>query len=280
MGSRNDEQIEYWNGPGARRWVRHQELLDRMLEPFGRAALEAARVCPGERVVDVGCGCGTTSLALAAAVGDAGTVLGADLSAPMVEVARSRARDRSLGNAHFVAADASEHAFGAQFDLVFSRFGVMFFADPTRAFAHLRGALREGGRVAFVCWGPVAENPWFRVPMAAAGTVIPLPEPTPPGAPGPFSLADRTRLQGILQAAGFGAIEIARSAPPFLLGADLDDAATNAIDTGPVSRLLLDVDEATRMRVRGAIREQLEARASAGGVVLSSEAWVVTARPA
>jgi SAM-dependent methyltransferase len=278
VAERNDEQIEYWNGPGARRWVQHQDVLDRMLEPFGRAALEAAQVRPGERVVDVGCGCGTTSLGIAAAVGEGGAVLGVDPSAPMAEVARRRALDRGLKNARFVVADASAHAFDADCDLLFSRFGVMFFADPTRAFANLRGALRQGGRAAFVCWGPVAENPWFRVPMAAAGTVIPLPEPAAPGDPGPFSLADRERLQSILEAAGFLGVHVDRVSPLFVLGADLDQAATNAIETGPVSRLLLDVDEATRKRVRSAIREQLAPHASAGGLALSSAAWVVTAR--
>lgn len=280
MAERNDEQIEYWNGPGARRWVRHQEVLDRMLEPFGRAALEAAGARPGERALDVGCGCATTSLALAAAVGDAGAVVGVDPSAPMLEVARGRARERRLTNASFVVADAASHVFDADFDLLFSRFGVMFFAEPTRAFVNLRGALRKGGRTAFVCWGPLADNPWFQVPMAAAGTVVPLPQPTSPEEPGPFALSGRTRLGGILESAGFGGIQIQSVSPAVVLGTDLDQAATNAIETGPVSRLLLDVDEATRMRVRAAIREKLAPHASADGVALPSAAWLVTARSA
>ncbi len=280
MAERNDEQIEYWNGPGARRWVRYQEVLDRMLQPFGRAVLEAARARTGERVVDVGCGCATTTLALAEAVGDGGAVLGVDPSAPMLEVARGRARERRLTNATFVVADAAAHAFDADFDLLFSRFGVMFFADPAAAFAHLRGALRKGGRAAFVCWGPAADNPWFRVPMAAAGTVVPLPQPTSPDEPGPFALGDRARLRGILDAAGFGDIQIRSVSPAVVLGGDLEDAATNAIETGPVSRLLLDADETTRMRVREAIREQLAPHASEDGVTLSSAAWLVTASSA
>jgi SAM-dependent methyltransferase len=278
--SDNTEQIEFWNGPGGDRWVTHQEILDRALEPFGTAVLEAARPQPGEHVVDVGCGCGWTSLALAEAVGPRGAVLGVDVSAPMLEVARRRAQARSLAQATFAVADASARAFGAEFDLVTSRFGVMFFADPTAAFANLRRALRPGGRLAFVCWGPVADNPWFAVPMAAAGTVVALPEPTPPGEPGPFAFADRARVQRILEGAGFGDIAIEGAAPPFVLGPDVETAATNAVETGPVSRVLAEESEPTRARVRAAILGRLATYAGSGGVVLGSSVWVVRARAA
>lgn len=255
--SDNTEQIDFWNGPGGDRWVKHQEILDRTLEPFGRAVLEAARPLPGEHVVDVGCGCGWTALALAVAVGPRGSVLAVDVSAPMLGLARRRAQERSLSNATFAVADASTHAFEAKHDLLLSRFGVMFFRDPTAAFTNLRRALKPGGRLAFVCWGPVAENPWFRVPMVAAGTVVPLPEPTGPEEPGPFAFADRARVQRILEGAGFGQVTLERSSPGFVLGENPDTAATTAVDTGPVSRLLTEADDATRARVRTAIREAI-----------------------
>lgn len=274
----NEEQVEYWNGPGARRWVNHQETLDGMLASFGRAAIEAAQVRADEHVVDVGCGCGATALAVAEAIGRRGSLLGVDVSTPMLELARMRARQRGIENATFVAADASSYTFEPRFDLVFSRFGVMFFRDPAGAFANLRSALRPGGRLAFVCWAAVEDNPWFAVPLAAAMTILPPPEPAAPGAPGPFALADRERTRGILESAGFAEVRIERTSPPFVLGPDLDTAATNAIETGPVSRLLLDADDSTRLRVRAAIRERLGAHAGAQGVVLASAAWVATAR--
>lgn len=273
----NEEQVEYWNGPGARRWVKHQKTLDGMLEPFGRVAIEAARIQPDENVTDVGCGCGTTALVIAEAVGQRGAALGVDVSAPMVDIARTRARQRHLVNATFVVADASSYAFEPRFDLLFSRFGVMFFRDPAGAFANLRSALRPGGRLVFVCWGSVDDNPWFSVPMAAAATILPPKERTAPDAPGPYSLADPARVRGILESAGLAEIRFERTSPPLVLGPDIDTAATNAIETGPVSRLLLDADEGSRQRVRVAIRERLAPYAGPEGVILASAAWVVTA---
>jgi SAM-dependent methyltransferase len=274
----NADQVEFWNGPGGARWVKHQETLDRALEPFGRAVVDAARLESGERVVDVGCGCGWTALAVAQEVGAEGGVLGVDVSAPMLALARARALARGLANATFALGDASEYPFEPAFDLLLSRFGVMFFRDPTDAFANLRRALRPGGRVAFVCWGPVADNPWFRVPIAAAGTVVPLPEPPAPEEPGPFSFADRARVERVLQGAGFVELAIDRSAPDYVLGPDLDTAATNAVETGPVSRLLSDADEEARASVRVAIRAALAPHLGARGVALAASTWVVRAR--
>jgi SAM-dependent methyltransferase len=274
----NKEQVEFWNGPGADRWVRYQEVLDRSLEPFGRAVLQACAAKAGERVVDVGCGCGWTSLELAGSVGLGGAVLGVDVSAPMLDRARQRAKARGLSNATFTVADASTHAFDGSFDLICSRFGVMFFADPVAAFTNLRRALRPAGRVTFMCWGPVADNPWFRVPMAAAGSVVQLPAPTPPGEPGPFAFADRSRVEGILRDAGFMQVRIESAAPDYFAGADLDEAATNGVETGPVARVLLEVDEATRTRARGAIREALKPYVRDEGVVLPATTWIVSGR--
>jgi SAM-dependent methyltransferase len=274
----NKEQVEFWNGPGADRWVRYQEILDRSLEPFGFALLDACGAKPGERVVDVGCGCGWTSLQLAGSVGPGGTVLGVDVSVPMLDRARRRAKAGGLSNATFTVADASTHAFDATYDLVFSRFGVMFFADAVAAFENLRGALRSGGRVTFMCWGPVADNHWFRVPMAAAGSIVDLPAPTPPGEPGPFAFADRSRVEGVLQKAGFTGVRVQSAAPEYILGADVDEAATNAVETGPVARVLVEVDAPTRARAREAIREALKPYLGAEGVLLPASTWIVQAR--
>jgi SAM-dependent methyltransferase len=271
----NTDQVAHWNGPGGLRWVTHQATLDRALEPFGHIALDGARPRPGERIVDVGCGCGWTTLALAEAVGTGGKVFGIDVSEPMV--ARARERARAFTTATLAIADASTYAFAREFDLVFSRFGVMFFHDPTAAFTNLRGALRSGGRLAFVCWGPAAENPWWRIPVAAAGTVVPLPAPPGPDDPGPFAFANCGRVQRILEGAGFSDVAFTRAAPDYLFGSDLEAASTSAVETGPASRLLLDADDATRARARAAIQAALEPYSTARGVMLPTSTWVVRA---
>src|SRR6185503_11565956 len=184
----NAEQIKYWNETAAPKWVEYQAVLDTQLEELGRLAMERARLVPGERVLDVGCGCGATTRALAARVGARGSAHGVDISAPMLARAAELTRAAGVGNVRFTNADAQTYAFepgGA--DVLFSRFGVMFFTDPPAAFTNLRRALRPGGRVAFVCWQPLAENPWLLVPLSTAAQHIQLPPPPAPGAPGPFA---------------------------------------------------------------------------------------------
>jgi len=135
MSDANREQIEFWNGGPDRRWVAHQQALERVWRPIGDTAIKRAAVLPGERVVDVGCGCGATALELAAKVGPSGSVIGIDIAAPMLARARERAQTFGVANIEFVQADASTYAFAGLGDLVFSRAGVMFFRDPVEAFA-------------------------------------------------------------------------------------------------------------------------------------------------
>jgi SAM-dependent methyltransferase len=195
----------------------------------------------------------------------------------MLGLARRRAQEKGLANVTFQVADASTHSLEPSFDLLFSRFGVMFFDDPASAFRNLRRALRPGGRLAFVCWGPVVDNPWYRVPMEAASAVVSLPAPPAPGAPGPFAFGDRVRLTELLERAGFRDVRIDASAPRFVLGPELESAATHAVNAGPVSRVLLEVDEPTRARVRAAIMDRLQAYAGADGIALPASTWVVRA---
>src|SRR5690349_23656602 len=193
MAQHNADRVAGWNDQSGERWVAHQARLDAIAAVFGQAAIEAAAPVAGERVLDVGCGAGASSLALAARVGAGGQVLGVDISEPLI--ARARALTPQDTPALFRVADASsaELPEGA-FDILFSRFGVMFFNDPTGAFAHMRRALRAGGRVAFVCWRGAAENDWVRLPMGAIKSIVPrsaLPGPT---APGPCAFGDRGRV--------------------------------------------------------------------------------------
>jgi len=274
------DQNAYWNGPAGDRWVREQASLDEMLRPFGDAALDAACPTPGEAVLDVGCGCGATSVALAALVGSGGSVVGLDVSAQMLSRARARAAGRP--NLSLVEGDASRDglALGA-FDLVFSRFGVMFFQDAVAAFAHLRGALRPGGRLAFVCWKPLTENPWATIPFEAAVGVLGRPAPEPDDAPGPFALGDEARVRAVLDDAGFRDVSLRSFGTKLRFGTSgaLDDAVSEVARLGPVARLLVDRDAVSIAQVHAAIKAVLPVYADAhGGVGFPASAWVVTAR--
>ena len=269
----NAEQIDYWNGAAADIWVAQQERLDRQLDPLGRAALEALAPRAGEHVLDVGCGSGQTTLQLAGAVGPAGRVLGVDISEPLLAAARQRTRDARVS---FVHADAQTHAFEQPFDAIFSRFGVMFFADPVAAFANLHRAMKPRGRIGFVCWRAEAENPIMTVPMAAAAKHLPpLPPPPDPNAPGPFSLADRERLARVLDEAGFGAIDIA---PLDAVIGGNDAAATLelALQIGPLGRLLREHPQ-FRAAVIDDVRAAIERFIVHGVARLQSATWIVTA---
>jgi SAM-dependent methyltransferase len=274
------DQIAYWNGDAGERWVREQEMLDRMLQPFGEAALAAASVAPGEIVLDVGCGCADTTSKLAALVGREGRVVGVDASAPML--GRARERCAAFANVSLIEADASAAPIDrGAFDLLFSRFGIMFFPDPVRAFRHLRGALRRGGRAAFVCWRALADNPWATVPFEAVANVLGRPEPQPPDAPGPFSFGDATRVRAILEGAGFEAAELHsfEATLSFGGGPSLEAAAQEMARLGPVARLLADRDDVDVARALDAIRGVLAGLPSNGGAIrLGAAAWVVTSR--
>lgn len=206
MAEQNDDQVTDWNDQSGERWVVHQARLDAMLAVFGQATIEATVPATGERVLDVGCGAGASSLALAARLGSTGQVLGVDISEPLI----GRALAPKDSPARFRVADASSDDLPERaFDILFSRFGVMFFDNPTEAFAHMRRALQPGGRVAFVCWRGATENDWMRLPMGAIKGIVPPTAPPDPEAPGPFSFGDRGRVARILTAAGFTDIAIA-----------------------------------------------------------------------
>lgn len=279
MSVPNAEQIEYWNEQAGPRWVALQEGTDAMLEPLGREALDVAAPAPGESALDVGCGCGQTVLELAERVGASGRVLGLDPSATMLDRARGRAG--ALAQVRFEVGDAQTHAFGDErFDLVFSRFGVMFFADPVAAFANLRAALADGGRLAFVCWQAPAENGWALLPMQALLEHVPAPPAAEPGAPGPFSFADGDRVAKILREAGFASVRVEPSVGTLSLGGarTLDEAVEFAFRIGPASRMLADQPAATVAAARESVREALAAHASDEGIRVPRATWLVTGR--
>jgi len=282
----NIDQVEYWNGDVGRRWVDSQERLDRAFRPFTAALIERAAPRRGERVVDVGCGCGELSLALAGQLGAEGRILAVDVSRPMLEHARSREKATPAEQAkiEWQEADAAAAPFAAGgFDLLVSRFGVMFFSDPVEAFRNLRRALRPGGRLAMVCWRPMPDNAWVAAPRAAMLQVLPAPAAMPPDAPGPFAFADAARVGAILAQAGFAGIASAAVDAPLEISTDgaadtaLEAAVQFAIQVGPAAALLRDTDPAARERAVGAVREALGERVRGGSPALEAACWIYTA---
>jgi SAM-dependent methyltransferase len=270
----NEEQIEYWNGGAAEMWVAQQERLDRQLGPLGRAALAALAPRAGEHVLDVGCGTGTTTLQIADAVGPSGRVVGVDISMPLLAAARSRNRP---GQVSFVQADAQTHVFDEPFDAIYSRFGVMFFADPVAAFANLRRALKPNGRLTFVCWRALDENPLMAAPLdAAAKHLPPMPPPPDPHAPGPFAFADETRVGRILETAGFRAIALTAHDEE-IGGSDRATTLELALQIGPLGRILREHPE-KRSAVIDAVRDALEPFLVDGIGRAPSATWIVTAK--
>jgi SAM-dependent methyltransferase len=278
MTNANRDQIEFWNSDESRHWVEHQGRYDSMLEPYVRRLLSAAEIGPAERVLDIGCGTGTTTLA--AAVG-AREVLGVDIAEPMIARARDRAREHGLQNALFEVADAQTAPFEADSrDVVISRFGVMFFDDPVAAFANLRTALRPDGRIVFVCWQDLADNEWTLVPATAVAAHVPLPDLGEPGAPGPFAFGDAERLRTLLTQSGFGEIGIEPVADSILLGGGgtVDEAVDFLRGTGMARTLFSEASPDEVARAIEAVRAALAPYQTPEGVRLGAAAWIVTAR--
>jgi ubiquinone/menaquinone biosynthesis C-methylase UbiE len=272
----NAAQEEYWNGRAGDTWVELNRLLDMELRPLGLEAQAALGPKPGERVLDIGCGGGETSLDLAQAVSPGGAVLGVDISRSLLEVAERRAAGLDV-DVRFEAADAQTSDFGDErFDAAFSRFGVMFFADPTAAFANILKALRPGGRIAFVCWRSPQENPLMTAPLKAAEHLMPPMSPSDPLAPGPFAFADPERLRRILGEAGFGQIAI-RPFDARVGGWTPDEAMIVAQRVGPLGTVLRE-NPHLRPKVLDAVVQELQRHTRADGKVrMDAAVWIVTA---
>jgi ubiquinone/menaquinone biosynthesis C-methylase UbiE len=275
----NSEQIAEWNGALGQRWAAMQSEIDGIVVPFGNAALNAAAPQPGERVIDIGCGCGDTSIEIARIVGEKGTVLGIDVSQPMLEVARARGARARYTHLAFHDGDASEARLPANTDLLFSRFGVMFFSQPSPAFSHLRKSLRAGGRCVFVCWRTPRDNAWAMTPLSAARQAMGItPAPADQHAPGPFAFADEERLREILSGAGFRDIDVQRFDAAVFLGATPRSAAEGALRIGPVSRLVREVGVEHLPTILEAVERTLAPLAAPDGRVdLNGSTWIVSA---
>jgi ubiquinone/menaquinone biosynthesis C-methylase UbiE len=274
----NAHQAAYWNGPAGRRWLDRQVTQDQLLSPISELLLKRARAAEGERVIDIGCGCGATTIALAREVGARGHVVGLDISAPMLARARQRAQPGMP--LEFILADATVHRFEpAGADLLFSRFGVMFFADPVLSFTNVRKGLASGARVVFACWREPRENPWMMLPLQQAYKHVPRIAETGPEDPGPFAFASEQRVQRILREAGFCSIamEACNLSLDIAVGRGLEAAVDGSLATGPVSRALEGQPPERTATVAAAIRAALAPLQRGNAVPLDASVWIATA---
>ena len=276
----NTAQHEYWNTVGGPRWIGLGGLVERRNLTFNDLLLERSAVALDESVLEIGCGTGATTIPLAEAVGPRGRVVGVDISEPMLARARQRLAESRLGNISLVQADAQVHRLEAgRFDLIVSRFGVMFFADPVAAFSNLSPAARPGGRLCFVCWGPLEENRHWMIPYEVALRHLGAPAPTPPHAPGPLAFSDRDYVRSILERAGFADVVIDRKTPD-IIGSTPAEEAEYACVMGPPARLIDEKkpDQPVRATIRQEMADAFAAYARGGPMLLPSTVFLVTAR--
>ncbi|MGJ4944424.1 class I SAM-dependent methyltransferase [Bradyrhizobium sp. HKCCYLS1011] len=276
---RNADQIAYWNGPGGQRWSDREAAQEILLAPVSQILIERIQARPGDRILDVGCGCGGLALALAKQVAPGGFVLGVDISVPML--ARAQAAATAELPVQFELADATVHPFEpASFDLLVSRFGVMFFAEPVVSFSNLRRALKPSGRVVFACWREPKQNPWMMAPLQAVYRHVPKMPEVGPEEPGPFAFASEERVRRILSEAGFAdiAMEACALSLDVAIGKGLDAAVDSALGIGPASRALQGHPEELREAARQSIREMLAPHLHGDSVILPGSIWLVTAR--
>ena len=267
-------QAALWNGTAGHGWIAAQPLLDAMYRPFESVLADAAM--GDAALLDIGCGTGGTTVALARQLGPDSRCTGIDISAPMIAAARVRAAEAGV-DADFIAADAGAYAFAPEnFDLLVSRFGVMFFADPARAFAHLRAAAKPGARLRFIAWRPAEENPFLTAAERAAAPLLPALTVPPPGAPGPFGLADAKRIAAILEASGWSDIAIAPIARECVFPAHGLDLYLSVM--GPVGRVLQNADAAMRAGILEKIRPAFAPFIFGHEVRFTAACWLVDAR--
>jgi SAM-dependent methyltransferase len=273
----NTDQYDSWNGDSGHRWVANPDRRDRAIAPVADALFAAVHLASGERVLDIGCGCGATTLTAAGAVSPGGDAVGLDLSEPMLDVARQRASTAGNANVAFVQADAQTHPLsGDGYDVAISRFGTMFFADSGAAFTNIRKALRPGGRLCIATWQPLVANDWLTIPGAALLAYGSLPDASE--GPGMFTQSDPADITSTLSAAGFDDINVVSVSVALDLGTDPADAADYLADSGPGRAVLATVPVADRPAALEAVRTVLADHVTSAGVQLGAAVWITTAQ--
>ncbi len=279
MSGGNEDQIAFWSGSQGEKWVRLHKRIDAMLDPFGRAVQDRLDVARGSHALDVGCGSGGTSFALADAVGPEGSVTGIDVSRPMLQRATARASTIPELNLRFIEADAQHHPLPAgRFDVLMSRFGVMFFDDPVAAFANLHAATKPGGRLGFAAWRDRRDNPWATTPARVVRPYVELPPTPAPNSPGQFGFADADFVADVLGRAGWDDVAIERFDTEVAVGRDPADAADFLIEMGPAGPALAEAGAEIRQKARDDLHAALAPQARPGGVHMAFSIWIVTAR--
>ncbi|MEM8795880.1 MAG: methyltransferase domain-containing protein [Pseudomonadota bacterium] len=277
----NEAQIAYWSSEPSLSWVHYQPVLDRAFEPLTHHLINLAALQSGEHILDVGCGAGALSRRAAGLVGDEGHVTGLDVSPPLLAHARDLAKAAGFKTVDFIEADGQTHDFGGvTFDAAISRFGVMFFEDPARAFSNIRSALKPGGRIAFTAWSSLEDNPLFSLPRRIAIERLGAPEPADPRAPGPLAFADLSYSIPLFEEAGF--VEI--TAEPFqtslTYARPVRDVAALLTQLGPAKRILREKDGTAEdeAAIAAAIETELAPYVTQGGVHVPAVPLAITAR--
>jgi len=281
--AQDNEAERAWTEKAGDTWVRQRDRTDAQLGPLGLAVIDELRPHAGERVLDVGSGTGQTLLQLAERVGPSGRVVGIDVSEPMTAEARARIAHAGVSNVEIVLGNAANQRFDQPFDVVFSRFGVMFFEDSVAAFTHLKSNMKPGGRLGFVCWQPLEKNPWVHRPLSAVQRVLPeqpLPALLAPERPGPFYFSNPDLVRNILASAGLERIVIEPREFTISLGGanTLDDAVDFTLELGPTARFIGDAPKERVPELQAAVREALAPFATDHGVFMPFHGFIVTAR--
>ena len=278
-GGINRAQRDYWETDGPRQYQQFGDTNEALLAPVGQAMLDAAQLRPGEQVLDVGCGFGTSTLEAAEKVAPSGRVIGVDISAAMLEPARQRIAAERVDNVELLHADAQAYAFETEsFDVVISRFGMMFFEDPQAAFANLARAVRPGGRLVFVCPQDPLKSEWVAVAFGASVAALGrAPDLGAPGAPGPFAFADGDRLTQLLTGGGFRDVRLETLIRPFGIGRTIGDAVNFILSLPESKQLFAGAPQDTVDAAATALHAGFAPYAGQQGVVMDATAWLVTA---
>jgi len=275
----NTEQKEFWNDLKGELWVELQTRIDPMLSIFDQKLLQILEVQKGERALEIGCGTGTTTLNMSEHVGRNGSIHAIDFSKPMINRAKQRASDASVEHAVFVQADAQEYNYPAEdFDLAYSRFGVMFFQDPVTAFSKIHGAMKPGGRLGYVCWADKTKNPWILNPSKVAKNFLELPKHPGDNEPGMFSMCREERIFEILDEAGWNEIQVEAFDSMNSIGKNAEDAAEFISKMGPMSEPFTEADEVSQQKTLEALKNYLQNYEKPNGVMLDFGNWIVTAK--
>ena len=267
---------DYWKQEGGQKWVDYIDTTEASLQTFSKILLDGAGIRQGETILDVGCGGGANSIEAAQRTGAEGSVIGINIPPPILSVASERGA--TIDNLNFVQGDAASTDLGKEvFDLIFSRFGVMFFSNPVAAFTKLGKALKNDCRLVFMCWRSAEENPWMSAPAAAVFNIIPPTGPAPqPDQPGPFSFAMKDRVVSILSEAGLADISVEPIDSGMQLGS-MEEAVAYFMKMGPAAATLADATDEQKSLAAAAMREALARYETESGVIAPAAVWLVKA---